>query len=213
MSSNAALAAAKRRRNISYSETTSIPRNTNSTNVNSSQSNLNTNSRALKGPVTPYDLITNHDKRLFDIELKLDSNDIFVTKTDLDSLTLNSRSNIDNTTINKLDTNIKEMTQLKNTITKQTKTVQDINSLVTTLRATVLSQTAELNELKQLKLDFAEFIKDRSQNNNLVQSTAESDNDSNNQNSDNNNNDNNKNMQKEINTENNDRVTLQVIEQ
>ena len=176
MSSNAALAAAKRRRNISFSEPNSVLANAN-TNANNTNSIIKASEqlRALKGPVTPGELIKNHDLRLFHIEQKLDQGNAFVTKADLETLILNPTSSIDNITINKLDTNVKEITQLKSTITKHSKSLQDVNSLVTTLRATLLSQTAEINDLKQFKLEFAEFIKNKSGNNDDIQVTEGTD--------------------------------------
>ena len=99
MSSNAALAAAKRRRNVSFNE--SIVKN-NTLNTKNAQANTNpeqknSNSRSLKGPVTPGDLIRNHDQRLFDIENKLDlADDTFVKKVDLKNLALNNDNNDNN---------------------------------------------------------------------------------------------------------------------
>tara|TARA_B100000927_G_scaffold283773_1_gene271895 strand:+ start:52 stop:519 length:468 start_codon:yes stop_codon:yes gene_type:complete len=139
MSGNAALAAARRRRGEETNNNLQVNKNSNNT---KQFEEVSGNSK-----IHPLQCILNHDMQIFILEKKLEK--------------LEENSNNDNTTPADLDlvmqNNNNEIKLLKNTISKQQKSIQELTSLVTSLRATVsnLETTIEnlVEETKSLNVN------------------------------------------------------------
>jgi chromosome condensin MukBEF ATPase and DNA-binding subunit MukB len=134
MSGTAALAAAKRRRNI-----------TDSPPVNGSKSQLEQPmvTRPSNEPVHPLQTLLTHDKQIFLLERRFEQLEQAIpnmanmgnsseTSDELDSLVRNNNS---------------EVKLLKLAIQKMQKQIQDLNSVVTTLRGSISNHDGVINEL------------------------------------------------------------------
>ena len=130
MSGNAALAAAKRRRN---------PASGNIVDHSSSQEI----EPISKKTYSFQSLISEHDFKIFKLE-KLISN----TSSNSSNINQEQIIGLVNNAENMAKTNSAEIRLLKSTVQKQNKMQQEINSLLTTLRATLNAQTSELNTLR-----------------------------------------------------------------
>ena len=142
MSGNAALAAAKRRRN---------PLDGQFSNQQLSQKNVAFNSQnqdtsGLKKyreetSSTPGKLLLEHDLKIFYLERKVENL--------LENTNENSQVNLDSQTLEMLETNSQEVKSLKSTILKQQKSIQELNSLVTNLKASIMSQNNNIDSLTE----------------------------------------------------------------
>lgn len=152
MSTAASLAAAKKRRGPM-------------------QNNLNTGSRLndqnAKIPMefkqeqlTPVDLLKRHEMRLYHLEklysevksINTDEDSEFITKKDLEMLTIENNLNNNNAKFsNDIENNKSEISTLKNNIQSLNKTVNDMNSIIQNLKGTIITQENEIKELKELK--------------------------------------------------------------
>ena len=142
MSGNAALAAAKRRRN---------PLDGQFSNQQLSQKNVAFNSQTpdtsgLKKyreetTSTPGKLLLEHDLKIFYLERKVENL--------LENTNENSQVNLDSQTLEMLETNSQEVKSLKSTILKQQKSIQELNSLVTNLKASIMSQNNNIDSLTE----------------------------------------------------------------
>ena len=134
MSGTAALAAAKRRRNL-----------TDSPPVNGSKSQLEQPmvTRPSNEPVHPLQTLLTHDKQIFLLERRFEQLEQAIpnmanmgnsseTSDELDSLVRNNNS---------------EVKLLKLAIQKMQKQIQDLNSLATTLRGSISNHDGVINEL------------------------------------------------------------------
>jgi hypothetical protein len=134
MSGTAALAAAKRRRNL-----------TDSPPVNGSKSQLEQPmvTRPSNEPVHPLQTLLTHDKQIFLLERRFEQLEQAIpnmanmansseTSDELDSLVRNNNS---------------EVKLLKLAIQKMQKQIQDLNSVVTTLRGSISNHDGVINEL------------------------------------------------------------------
>ena len=166
MSSSAALAAAKKRRNPGSMEQS-----------NSQRASMKSEIAQPRAPTNVNQLIVQHDARLFILEKQLSSSrDEYALKRDVELLQLTNStqnlgitSNIDNAVTNKLEKQVKEIAALNATVGKLTKSVTDANIIITTLKASILTQSNDIQELKalksqsidlnKLKLDFDNFVK------------------------------------------------------
>jgi chromosome condensin MukBEF ATPase and DNA-binding subunit MukB len=134
MSGTASLAAAKRRRNL-----------TDSPPVNGSKSQLEQPmvTRPSNEPVHPLQTLLTHDKQIFLLERRFEQLEQAIpnmanmgnsseTSDELDSLVRNNNS---------------EVKLLKLAIQKMQKQIQDLNSVVTTLRGSISNHDGVINEL------------------------------------------------------------------
>jgi DUF438 domain-containing protein len=134
MSGTAALAAAKRRRNL-----------TDSPPVNGSKSQIEQPmvTRPSNEPVHPLQTLLTHDKQIFLLERRFEQLEQAIpnmanmgnsseTSDELDSLVRNNNS---------------EVKLLKLAIQKMQKQIQDLNSVVTTLRGSISNHDGVINEL------------------------------------------------------------------
>ena len=170
MSTSASVAAAKKRRSqptlsrqpissSSSSSATSCQRNNNNCKIQ-------TTYKSEQGHTTPLQLLKQHDYRIHCLENtshNLDGD--YATKKDLELLTLerSTSSIVDNKITNKIENNSGEIISLRNTINQLTRTIKEANNTITTMKATLLPITSELTELKQLKIDFYNFIENNVQ--------------------------------------------------
>jgi hypothetical protein len=177
MSGNSALAAARRRRG-----TTEAPPPANTKVQNRGRGPpVPQTPQTPQTPQNPLAILGGHDRKLFNLERKLQElEEIMVSKTDLESLELNSdnkTNNItDNITLNRLDTNNRDVQQVKKDFLEMKKSLQELNSLVTTLRASLLNQIKEVDNLKDLKVEVNNLVeqvnltkKDQTDNDSLGQ--------------------------------------------
>ena len=140
MSGNAALAAAKRRRNPVESSNINTQQQRNMNNENLETNGLRSN-RVSGESVHPLQVVLQHDRQLFDLERRLES--------------LNTNTNLDNSTQNmdELDSlvrnNSSEIRLLKNTVQKQQKTIQELSSMLTSLKGAYTSHDNLINELSE----------------------------------------------------------------
>jgi len=157
MSNAASLAAAKKRRsqqpNVHFQERVSNKTNSKTNSKTNNDTNTNTQNSE---PTTPNNLLRQHDYRLFCLEKQFGQNENYITKNDLELFKLNNsvnsvNSNLDNKVLNNVGTNSSELASLKLTVTQLNKNVTDMNGVIQMLRATVMTQTNELTELKQFK--------------------------------------------------------------
>ena len=142
MSGNAALAAAKRRRNPAFSP-------------DGGQFNqLQQEEQPVQRVKSVVELLVEHDRKIFVLEKRMH---IVREATGTDGNNThqsgNNSSTVANNAENLAKANAVELKLMKGTVTKQTKTLAELQSLITTLRATLNSQAAELNRFKLLKDD------------------------------------------------------------
>ena len=131
MSGTAALAAAKRRRNLNDAQ----PANAGKTQLEQPKVN-----RTQNDPVHPLQTLLTHDKQIFILERKLEQLEENMpnmgasseTSDEIDSLVRNNNS---------------EVKLLKLAIQKMQKQIQDLNSVVTTLRGSISNHDGVINEL------------------------------------------------------------------
>ena len=140
MSGNAALAAAKRRRNPVESLNNNVQQQNYKDNQNLGKSGLQTNREKGKS-LHPLQVVLEHDRQLFNLERKLDLMD---TNIDSDNLTQNIVE-IDNLVRNTSS----EIRLLKTTIQKQQKTIQELSSMLTSLKAAHSTHDNLINELTE----------------------------------------------------------------
>lgn len=134
MSGTAALAAAKRRRNLNDSP----PVNGNKSQLE--QPMVNRELRELKEPVHPLQTLLTHDKQIFLLERRFEQLENAIpnmanggeVSDELDSLVRNNNS---------------EVKILKLAIQKMQKQIQDLNTLATTLRGSISNHDGVLNDL------------------------------------------------------------------
>lgn len=129
MSGNAALAAARRRRG---EEPTN---NIQSNKFNKPFEELNKE----KSPIHPLQCILDHDKQIFMLEKKFESLE--------ENIKNNQQPSSDLDIMMQNYTN--EVKLLKNSMQKQQKSIQELNSLVTSLRATISNQEKNIEDLAQ----------------------------------------------------------------
>ena len=144
MSGNAALAAARRRRGEDP-----VPRPTNQnkqpiSNASMSQNIQNTEklptNRENNTPVHPYATILEHDKQIFILERKIEL---------LEGIDINAMGGVSEEVSTMLSNNSSEIKLLKTTLQKQQKAIQDLNSLITNLKASMLNQATTIEELSE----------------------------------------------------------------
>ncbi len=158
MSGNAALAAAKRRRNPAMAS-------------NAGGQNMQQLQKPVRKVQSIPELVVEHDRKIFILEKKLED-------------TQNNGGNIDegqniavaNSAENMAKTNAAEIKMLKSTVAKQAKSLSDVQSLLTTLRATLNTQAAELTSFKSLK-DDVDALKKTPTNNNETDEDEETEED------------------------------------
>ena len=88
--------------------------------------------------MTPVQCILEHDKQIWILERKIDS---------LEQGNINNNNGLSSETENLITTNNSEIRLLKSTLQKQQKTLQELNTLVTTLRATISNNNVAIEEL------------------------------------------------------------------
>ena len=138
MSGNAALAAAKRRRNPVESLNNNAQQQNYKNNQNLGESSLQTNREKGKS-LHPLQVVLEHDRQLFELERKLEFMD---TNRDSNNLTQNIVE-LDNIVRN----SVSEIRLLKTTIQKQQKTIQELSSMLTSLKAVHSTHNNLINEL------------------------------------------------------------------
>ena len=159
MSSSAALAAAKKRRNVGFGEA--------SQNINSKISQQQQQQQP-RASTSMTQLVAEHDIKLYAVERLMNGyNSKFALKQDLELLQTSNpsshTSNIDNAVTNKVEKQEKELFALTQLVNKLNKTITDANTTITTLKATVIAQSKEVTDLKDLKLEFNKFVEDYQQ--------------------------------------------------
>lgn len=135
MSGTAALAAAKRRRNLT--EGLGQPQNVGKSQMEELKVNRTTND-----PVHPIQTLLTHDKQIFILERKVEQLEQF-EQTKSSSHGLEISDELDSLVRN----NSSEVKLLKITIQKMQKNIQDIAGLVTSLRGTIANQDGVISEL------------------------------------------------------------------
>jgi hypothetical protein len=135
MSGTAALAAAKRRRNLT--EGLGQPQN-----VGKSQMEELKVNRITNDPVHPIQTLLTHDKQIFILERKVEQLEQF-EQTKGSSNGLEPSDELDSLVRN----NNSEIKLLKITIQKMQKHIQEIAGLVTSLRGTIANQDGVISEL------------------------------------------------------------------
>ena len=153
MSNSAAMAAAKRRQ-VPAPTSTSSSRTQPNTNKKLAFEQQLQNTPESQKRYSVVELLKMHDYKLFSLEKEIrlknvDNND-FITKHDLEQLQMESSvsTKLDNKTLNKIDGNCSDLSALKNTVSTLNKSMQNANSLITMMKATLLSQSNELKELR-----------------------------------------------------------------
>ena len=151
MSTAASLAAAKKRRGPQQN------------NLNSGSSSSNQNSKMSpefkEEHLTPHQLLSRHEMRLFNLErlyssIKAnkteDNEEEYATKKDLEMLTIENNLSGNNAKFsNDLENSKSEISTLKNNIQSLNKTVNDMNSIIQSLKATIITQENEIKELQK----------------------------------------------------------------
>jgi len=135
MSGNAALAAAKRRRNPVEGPTQSVPKNVSFSSNNEIQPGVKIYRDST--PTTPVKTILEHDRQIFFLERKVE---------ELEELLQNKNEGNDS---QDMELTNQEIKILKNTILKQQKSIQDLTSLVTNLRGTIITQNGNIDTLTE----------------------------------------------------------------
>lgn len=151
MSTAASLAAAKKRRG---------PQQNNLNNgLSSNEKNSKIGSEFKEEQLTPFQILTRHEMRLYNLE-KLytsinsnkdnDEDEEYVTKKDLEMITIENNLSGNNAKLsNDIENSKGEISTLKNNIQSLTKTVNDMNSIIQNLKATIITQENEIKELKK----------------------------------------------------------------
>lgn len=138
MSGNAALAAARRRRGEDPTQNIEPLRSSMKQTQNQNQFyDTSTYNRDPDTKMTPVQCILEHDKQIWILERKMDS---------LEQGNINNNG-LSSETENLITTNNSEIRLLKSTLQKQQKTLQELNTLVTTLRATISNNNVAIEEL------------------------------------------------------------------
>jgi len=138
MSGNAALAAARRRRNPFDQQVQQSLRSSSNTNImnepESSLEGVRVNKTANIKDLNQ--LIIEHDKLLFILERKLENleNNKSDNVSDFENITLSIST---------------ELKLLKTSLTKQQHTIQELTSLVTSLRGSIMNQNRTIQELSE----------------------------------------------------------------
>ena len=128
MSGNAALAAARRRRGQSLNPEIGVD-NLSGQGLKAYRSNE---------PTTMMNVVLEHDKKVFILERKVEKlEEIDSEKSD--GLTVEQENTISN--------NSSEIKLLKQNLQKQQKSIQELNALVTSLKATVFTQESTIENL------------------------------------------------------------------
>lgn len=130
MSGNAALAAARRRRGEEPNN------NLKSNTYNRQLEELN---KEIKSPIHPLKCILDHDRQIFILEKKFEKLE--------ENLKNNSEPSADFDIM--MQNTSSEMKLLKNSMQKQQKSINELTSLVTSLRATILNQEKVIDDLSQ----------------------------------------------------------------
>ena len=139
MSGNAALAAAKRRRNPV--DGPSIPNQQTVPSKNVSFTSNMQDTQDLKvyrdnAPTTPIKTILEHDRQIFYLERKVEELEL-------------SRDNDTVATDPQTENNNQEIKLLKSTILKQQKSIQELTSLVTNLKGSIITQNNSIDSLTE----------------------------------------------------------------
>ena len=151
MSTAASLAAAKKRRGPQ-------PNNLNS-GLSSDKQKSKMTSEFKEEQLTPFQILTRHEMRLYNLERLYtsiksntteESDEEYVTKKDLEILTIENNLSGNNAKIsNDIENSKGEISTLKNNIQSLTKTVNDMNAIIQSLKGTIINQENEINELKK----------------------------------------------------------------
>ena len=151
MSTAASLAAAKKRRGPQQNNLTS--------GSTENQANNKLKPEFKEEQLTPFQVLTRHEMRLYNLErlyTSINSNkcdnddDEYATKKDLEMLTIENNLTGNNAKLsNDVENSKSEISTLKNNIQSLTKTVNDMNSIIQNLKATIITQENEIKELKK----------------------------------------------------------------
>jgi hypothetical protein len=151
MSTAASLAAAKKRRGPQQN-------NINSGRIPDQQNNK-LKSEFKQENLTPFQLLSRHEMRLYNLERlytsikenkREDEEEEYATKKDLEMLTIENNLSGNNAKLsNDVENSKGEISTLKNNIQSLTKTVNDMNSIIQNLKATIITQENEIKELKK----------------------------------------------------------------
>lgn len=137
MSGTAALAAAKRRRNPIELQQASQPQLNRQTNSYDNGLKKNPNS----GTIHPFKLALEHDKQIFILERKLE----LLEQNGLSSESGGVSEELENMVRN----NSSEVKLLKASLQKQQKSIQELNTLVTSLRGKLANQDSLIDKLTE----------------------------------------------------------------
>tara|TARA_A100001011_G_C14294719_1_gene837921 strand:- start:1133 stop:1612 length:480 start_codon:yes stop_codon:yes gene_type:complete len=141
MSGNAALAAARRRRGEDPAQNIAPPRSSMKQpqyqNVSYDNGNYN---RDPDTKISPLQCVLEHDKQIWVLERKIEL---------LEENSGNNDNTLSSETENLINTNNSEVRLLKSTLQKQQKSLQELNTLVTSLRATLSNNNVTIEELTQ----------------------------------------------------------------
>jgi len=155
MSNSAAMAASKRRQHQGpVSRTPQSVTNKKNVVFEKQQEQLSENLVETK-KYTVIEILRMHDYKLYNLNKLVNSKNLvdnqFVTKQDLEQFQLESSvsTKSDNKTINKLESACSELSTLKTAVNTLNKSMQTANGLITMMKATLLSQANEIQELKQ----------------------------------------------------------------
>lgn len=139
MSGNAALAAAKRRRNPVEKPEPKLNASTSNQSLTGG-SDLKTN-RDRGAQLHPLQVVLEHDRQLFEIERRLENLNMDVLSENAIEMTNELDSLVKN--------NSSELRLLKATVQKQQKSIQELTSVITSLKATLSNHETTINELCQ----------------------------------------------------------------
>ena len=159
MSSSAALAAAKKRRNVGLGE------------QRIQQNNKQQEHPRVREPLSVPQLVTQHDARIFKLERqRIQEAGNYYSKEDLDKihndfsqlidsvskkLDIRLENNIDNNIVsNKIEKNDKDIASINNVTKILTKNLSEIKTSNAKLHATILEQSKEIEKLKKLFSDY-----------------------------------------------------------
>ena len=151
MSTAASLAAAKKRRGPQQNNINS--------GITPDQQNNKLRSEFKQENLTPFQLLSRHEMRLYNLERlytsikankREDEEEEYATKKDLEMLTIENNLSGNNAKLsNDVENSKGEISTLKNNIQSLTKTVNDMNSIIQNLKATIITQENEIKELKK----------------------------------------------------------------
>ena len=136
MSNSASIAAAKKRRSQQPNIQPQFQNQTINNLENPHERNTN-----------PRELLKEHDYKIFCLEKKI--NEEYQIENRMDLLQLNE-SKFNNSITNQVESNSANILSNNTKITTLTKNINEMNTLIQTMHATILSQTTELNELKKV---------------------------------------------------------------